>query len=101
MTLTAVGDIDVAPLGALDRAEVVELVLDATGRVQLAGERWVGTPAIRATAWVVFTRHRITCPGGVDPALCGCETEPDRLHAYLAHPGTDGAVPVRPDSGVS
>ena len=97
MMLQPVGDVDLAPLGALERNEVRELVLDETGRVELAGERMVGTSAVRATAWVVFTRHRLTCPGGVDPALCGCETEPDRLHAYLAEPDMDEALPVRPD----
>jgi hypothetical protein len=97
MMLDPVGDTDLAPLGVLDQAEAKELVLDVTGRVELAGERMVGTSAERATAWVAFTRHRITCPGGVDPVLCGCESEPDQLHAYLAEPGTDGALPVRPD----
>lgn len=97
MNLATVGDVDLAPLGVLDRAEVKELVIDETGRVELAGERMVGTSAARATAWVVFTRHRVTCVGGVDPALCGCESQPDQLHAYLAEPNAEGALPVRPD----
>lgn len=96
MMLEPVGDVDLAPLGVLERSEVRELVLDGTGRVELAGERMVGTSADRATAWVAFTRHRLTCPGGVDPVLCGCESEPDQLHAYLAAPGTSEAVPLRP-----
>jgi hypothetical protein len=97
MNLAAADGADLAPLGVLDRAEVKELVLDETGRVELAGERMVGTSAARATAWVVFTRHRITCPGGVDPAACGCGVEPDALHAYMAEPETEDALPVRPD----
>jgi hypothetical protein len=95
--LAGVGDVDLAPLGALTRAEVKELVLDDTGRVELAGECWVGTGSRHVTAWVVFTRHRLTCPAGVEPRLCGCGIQPDQFHAYLAEPDTDGAMPVRPD----
>lgn len=95
--LEAVGDADLAPLGVIERAEVKKRILSETGRVDLAGERMVGTSAARATAWVVFTRHRLTCSGGGDPALCGCDSEPDQFHAYLAGPDTDEAMPVRPD----
>lgn len=97
MNLTSVGDTDLSPLGVLERTELKDQVLDGTGRVELAGEWMVPTSAGRATAWVVFVRHRLTCLGGADPAVCGCETEPDAYHVYLAEPGTDGAVPVRPE----
>jgi hypothetical protein len=97
MNLTTVGGTDLAPLGVIEGIELKEFVLDSTGRVELAGERMVHTSTARATAWVVFTRHRLTCLGGVDPALCGCAADPEQFHAYLAEAGADGAVPVRPD----
>jgi hypothetical protein len=98
LMLTAVGDADLAPLGVIEGVELDEcvFVID-NGRLDVAGERMVRTSAERAAVWVVFTRHRLTCPGGVDPVLCGCTPDPEDFHVYEAEPGAEGAIPVRPD----
>ena len=98
LDLPPIEDVDLAPLGVLDRAEISELVLNERVRAELGGQRVVATRSSqRAAAWVVFTRHRITCPGGVDPAVCGCGANEETFHAYLADSTTEGALPVRPE----